>query len=63
MLYVIFCSQSKEFPLTPVKEHVTDNCRAAVNFEWVSAHYNPLQDNTLRVTIEQTACSHQVLDV
>lgn len=48
--------------LTPVKEHVTDNRRAPVDFERVSAHYEPLQHDTPRVTAEQTACGHQVLD-
>ena len=57
--YVIF--SAVVHPLTSVKEHVTNDCRAAVNFERVSAQYDSLQHNTLRVAAEQTACSHEVL--
>lgn len=49
-------------PLTSVKEHVTNDSGAPVNFERVSTEYNPLQHNTLRITAEQAAGSHKVLD-
>lgn len=49
-------------PLTSVEEHVTHNSGAAVNFEGVSAEDNPLQHDTPRITAEQAACGHQVLD-
>lgn len=48
--------------LTSVEEHVTDDGGAAVDFERVSAEYNPLQHHALRITTEQTTCRHQVLD-
>lgn len=57
-----FTQNVRDHPLTSVKEHVTNNRRAPVDFERVAAHYNPLQDNTPRVTAKQTACSHKVLD-
>lgn len=63
---VLFCGRVRNkcsFPLTPVKEHVTDNGWAPVYLERVSAQDDPLQHNTLRVTAEQAAGGHQVLDV
>lgn len=53
---------SKHHPLTSVKEHVADNGGAAVDFERMSAENNPLQHHTLRITTEQSTCSHEVLD-
>lgn len=53
---------SKHHPLTSVEEHVTDDGGAAVDFERVSTEYNPLQYHALRITTEQTPCSHEVLN-